>query len=152
MPQLIVIAMYSFILHPWRRQWAESRAILRAGGVYYLDGQIIHNFTRHHRSQSPHDFSKMLNGDSRQVRVQNNVDVVLLNSNCFILVACGESSDDNGERLLRVIRAGQPNICAQSGTRLYGVVHRVRTRGGGEHQALRLSYQLKKVRIGLVCG
>ena len=84
------------------------------------------------------------------MRVQYNVDVVLRSCNGSILVAGGERSDDYGKRLLRIVRAGQPDGAVQSVPHLYGVIHRVRT--GGEQQALRLSLQrLKGVRIGLSC-
>ena len=60
------------------------------------------------------------------MRVQHDVDVALLSCNGSVLMASGERCDDYGNRLLRIVHAGQPNISVQSTTRLYGVIHRVR--------------------------
>ena len=53
------------------------------------------------------------------MRVQHDVDVVLLSCNGPILMEGGDSGDDYGVRLLRIVRAGQSNGAVKSITRLY---------------------------------
>ena len=53
----------------------------------------------------------MRDGDSWRMRVQHDVDVIVLSRNRPILMESKEGGDDYGERLLRIIRTGQSN-CA----------------------------------------
>ena len=60
------------------------------------------------------------------MRVQHDVDVVLLSCNGPILMEGGDSGDDYGVRLLRIVRAGQSNGAVKSITRMYEIIHDVR--------------------------
>ena len=127
--------------------------------MYYFYNQEIHSFPRHHCGQSPHDLAEVRDGASRQMRVQHDVDVVLLSCNGPILMEGGDSGDDYGVRLLQIVRAGQSNGAVKSITRLYEIIHDVRAGVGASSTfslqqrkgiRFRITYDYKRVGINLI--